>query len=452
MERFRFLDGFITDSKQFFDVDQSWPLAVTLWRFEHDVVQNIKQELKLKNYSDLKLSDLKELIGDKGKDFDDLTNWGTDELFRKKLHKLLNRIEKTEAKFNIEVNKLKSNIPPQSGDGNKQISLEMIEKDYFIGGLCFPTEKQLDSREEKYLERVVPVYEKNIEIMDKINSEKEKGNKILKNLKKEKYPSFVVPGHPMGINIGFTEGKQPYRTEREFKNDGKNLFFLMDTRFIKMHTSQCLSGVPPKRGHVINSLDEKSKNLIIGYAMAHSLSGNVPSRYNQFDMWLPEMNKTRKQKLLELSGAFTYAHNSCIECEIPANHPEEGVKRSFVTNPLSNNKGTFWNTVLHPAIKNSTEETVLDMIEAVDEVYSEWKIYIQNNPRVKAKAKLPIYTHPKNKTFLDGWGLFQIEKEVVASKIDGPLLSAVENKKEKLKRLRDKINSYVSSDLDYWNI
>jgi len=156
--------------------------------------------------------------------------------------------------------------------------------------------------------------------------------------------------------------------------------------------------------------------------------------------------------LLELSAAFTYGQNSCIECEVPANHPEVGAKRSFVTNPLSNNKNTFWRKKLYPSIKNSQISEVIELISSLDLVYKEWRDYIQNNPGKKAKAKLAIYTHPRNKTFLDGWGIFQIEKEVIASKIEGPLHEAIENKKEKMKSLKIKINSFVSTDLDYWNI
>jgi hypothetical protein len=167
--------------------------------------------------------------------------------------------------------KLKDNITPQNGDGNCQISVELIEIRAVLGGLCFPRDKQIKQRRAKFTKRVLPVYTK-----DRVE-----GTKV-------RLSSFVVHGHPFGECIGFTEGKQPFRTKRPYLNDGKRLFLMLDTRSIKIGTSQCFSGPPPKRGHTIASLGPKEKNLIIGYAVAKSLAGNYRVQYEQFDMWLPK--------------------------------------------------------------------------------------------------------------------------------------------------------------------
>lgn len=450
LERFKFTDGFIANSTEFFDVDQSWPLAVTLWQYNKNHTENKNQKIVLNNLMDLKRSDLKELVGDEHNDFDDLSKWGTDQVFRKRLMKLLDKVSKGDACFNIEVDKIKDHLPPQAGDGNRSMSKEMMENDFFLGGLCFPTEKQFKDREEKYLSTIVPIHEENKKIEAAIKKAKDVKQK--NKLKKKKYPSYVVCGHPHGKNIGFTEGKQPYRTDRDFPNDGTHLFFLMDTRFHKMNTSQCLSGVPPKRGHVINNLDDSSKNLIISYSMAHSLAGKVPMNFNQFDMWLPVMTGMQKQVLFEICGALLFSLNSCLECEIPANHPEKESKRAFVTNPLSPSPGTFWTTKLFPLIKNTQINEAKRVIDITNDIYKEWKKFITLNSAYKAKSKHIVYSHKVNKTPLDGWGLYQIEQEIKVSEIEGKISSLFEQRRIAIKDLKNVISDYLEKKLSYWNI
>ena len=119
--------GFIVNSSEFFDVNKKWPLMVTLWQYEPKGNLDPNRRIKLKNLVDLQKGELKELINDK-KDYDDLSNWGNDEIFIKRLNKLLKAKSGDPIVFNAEVDKIKSAMPPQSGDGNKEISKSMIEK------------------------------------------------------------------------------------------------------------------------------------------------------------------------------------------------------------------------------------------------------------------------------------------------------------------------------------
>lgn len=437
LKRFEDTMGFVVDSREFFDVKQSWPLMVSLWRYRPEANLDENRKIEFNNYMPLKRSQLKDLIGDTSKDFDNLNNWGTDDVFRAKLKKLLGKCEEPSVIFNQPINKLKDNIPPQIGDGNGEITPELIEMDAISGGLCFMTPTQENERVKKFNERVLPVYEKNLE------AKKKKKPTV-------KLPSFKVQGHPLGENIGFTEAKQPFRTKRDFSNDGTRLFFLMDTRFIKMKTSQCFSGVPTTRGHVIDNLDKKEKNLIIGYAMAQSLHGNYPVQFDQFDMWMPETNSKQYDKLFEMSAAFLYASNGCIECEVPAHLPVDDAQRVFVTNPLSPNKGTFWDTKLKKICDASSLDIVQSTVKNVNSLYKEWKKWIQENSAFEAVTELPIYQHEPNRQPLDGWGIFQIDHELKRMEDRIKLHELNDQRKELIKKLKEEICTFLKEDVKYW--
>ncbi|MBK7962552.1 MAG: hypothetical protein IPK04_15985 [Bdellovibrionales bacterium] len=365
-----------------------------------------------------------------------MTNWGADDLFLKRLEKKLKEKEGSEIAFNKKIKKLKEAIPLQAGDGNQQISLEMIENKQFLGGLCFADDSQVSDRKEKFAERIKPTFDENKEL-------RKKGKRL------KKMPSFVVLGNPTGTRIGFTEGKQPYRTNRPFENDGSNLFFLMDTRFHKMHTSQCLSGVPPKRGHIVSDLDAKGKMLIMGYSIAHSLAGSVPDQFNQYDMWLPEGTSGQIDKLWDLSCAFMFAQNSCIECEIPKEHPTEDCERAYVVNPLSPNRGTFWQSKILPLVKQTKVETAKKTIDATTSLYSGWQKWCADHPSYRAKANLPIYQHSRNKIPGDGWGIYQIEQEIKLMPDEANLQKLSNSRKEAVKELKAAVVKLIS-EMGYW--
>lgn len=437
LSRFQEKMGFIVNSTEFFEGTEEWPLVVSLWQHQPSADLDSKREIKFQNLMSLKRSQLKELVGDTAQDFDDLSKWGTDEVFRAKLAKLTKSVQGSPIIFNKPVDKIKNHIPPQNGEGNVEISSELIEMEAASGGLCFSSDEQESERYEKFKERVLPIYEKNQQL-------KKEGKKT------KKLPSFKVPGHPKGENVGFTDGKQPYRTNKPYQNNGERLFFLMDTRFIKMQTSQCLSGLSTTRGHVIEGVSEKEKNLIIAYAMAQALTGNYPVQYNQFDMWMPSLAKENHDKLFELAAAFLFASNSCIECEIPAHYPVDDAPRIFVTNPLSPNKGTFWSLHLKKVCAESDQTLVKDVVSAVNTLYSEWKKWIQNNSEYEARAPLPLYSHEQNKRPLDGWGLFQIDHELRQIKDENRLHILNEKRKALVKNLKTEICRFLKEDANYW--
>lgn len=435
-KKFSYTSGFVVNSSEFFEGTKSWPLVVSLWEFSPNKDLNPAREVKFRNLLNLKRTELKQLIGDDNNDFDDLSNWGTDDVFRRRLEKVLKNSEDIEIVFNRAITKLKDNIPPQAGDGNQQISQDMMAKKYYSGGLCFADEKQLAKRKKIFKTRIQPIVDKNIEL-------KKLGKKL------EKIPSFVVLGNPDGKNIGFSEGKQPYRTTRTYKNDGKTLFFLMDTRFHKMNTSQCLSGVPPKRGHVVTELDGRSKMLIIGYAMAHSLAGAVPDQFNQFDMWVPTGTADQLTRLWELSCAFLFANNSCIECEVPKDHPIDGNERIYVTNPLSPLRGTFWTDIISPLVRQSKDPAASIAMKATDDLFKAWKKWAADHSSYRAKAKLPIYLHERNRIPGDGWGIYQIEQEIKLLVKEESLQVAAQKRKAAVKDVKVEIQKLIV-EMGYW--
>lgn len=433
--------GFVVNGSQFFDVKEQWPLMVTLWKYDPSGSLDPNRRIEFENLVDLKKSDLKKLANDEKKDYEDLTHWGTDEVFVKRLKKTLKTKAGVPISFNAKVEKLKAEIPPQSGEGNKEISKDMIERNQYLGGLCFASEKQQRERFEKFQKRVLPIYEQNIAVL---NQKRRDGKKKIK-----KIPSFKVQGDSEGNFIGFTEAKQPYRTNKRALNDGSTLYFLMDTRFMKMHTSQCFSGIPTTRGHMVQGLNNSEKNLIIGYAMAQALAYKYPIQFDQFDMWVPSGDTNSMNRLLELAAAFLFARNGCIECEVPANHPEKGTKRCYVENPLSPNKGNYYWENLRPLLRKTDSRSAKELSDITSELYNEWRKWISKNPEYRAKAKLAIYSHEPNRVPADNWGIYQIEMEL--STIEDSRLSAINEKRKKaLNIVADEIRSLLDQ-INYWS-
>lgn len=422
--------GFVVTSSEFFDVSEKWPLMVTLWQYESGETLDPNRRIEFENLTDLKRDDLKKLVNDE-KDYDDLSNWGADDFFVKRLKKLIKEKSGVPIAFNSQIDKLKSAIPLQSGEGNKEISKSMIAKKQYFGGLCFVNEKQNLSRKDKFETRVLPIYESN-----KTSS------------KKKKIPSFKVQGDPNGKYIGFTESKQPFRTNKGVPNDGNTIYFLMDTRFLKMHTSQCFSGIPTTRGHSVSGLDGREKNLIIGYAIAKSLGRAYPMQFNQFDMWVPKGSNEQKEILLQLAAAFLFAQNSCIECEIPANHPIVGSNRIYVENPLAPSEENYYWKYLRPLINRSQEILVRDLSKTTRDLYKEWNDWINKNHSYKAQADLSIYNHDFNKVPTNNWGISQIDQELKF--IDDKKLLRINNRrKEMLGKISDKIKKLLDES-NYW--
>ena len=269
------------------------------------------------------------------------------------------------------------------------------------------------------------------------------------SLKQKKIPSFKVQGDPDGKYIGFTGSKQPFRTKKEASNDGSILYFLMDTRFIKMHTSQCFSGIPTTRGHSVSKLNKEEQNLIIGYAIAQSLANKYPIQFNQFDMWVPKGSDGQMETFLELAAAFLFARNGCIECEIPANHPFEGSNRVYVNNPLAPSSGNYYWKYLRPLINKSKEPLVGELGKITTNLYEVWRAWIEKNHKYRARSSFSIYDHDPNKVPVDNWGICQIESELKFID-DKELSKANENRKKTLIEISNQIKKFLDK-LDYWS-
>ena len=193
-------------------------------------------------------------------------------------------------------------------------------------------------------------------------------------------------GELNGNFIGFMDNLTPVRVKRSTPD---RPWFRLNSPFMDIKMSRCLSGPPDQKGYCANDL-ETAKRLFLWYAMARTfLQHPYPMWADSEDMWEPTIPPALEDHVFQTAFAIAYAENECIETTFPANNPVEGLQELIIDNPMTPlSAGSFWRTNLRPFCESSPSSIVGNLIGSVDRLFALWKRLFRD------RSELPISPKP----------------------------------------------------------
>jgi hypothetical protein len=353
---FRFHSGFLTTSNEFFKIDGRWPLAFTIWNYEHNEKAK-PNTVKVHDLTHFTHSDLDRIVWTQ-----------TDEVLDDLLNKMLKKAKK------VRMDNLRGNIKDWVGqkmyDFKRDSTKEEKKSGKLFGGLPLRDERR--------------------------NNKKTYG--IIDS-------SF----------IGFMDDATPVRIKQDSDkrlNNATSVWFRLDTIFKDANKAKAFNGPTDNRSYC--GYDFKSAQTTFSwFVIAKTMNGNYPLWANQYDIWAPAIKPELEKYWYSLCFAFVLAENRCVVTKFEKDNPVKGAPEVFVDNPLCpTNSESFWSKTLDKEI-SSKPDTAKQLVDKVKELYKFWNtkyckgqwlknIGLQNEPYFKY-FDYPDFLTPHS-------GLIQIRK------------------------------------------
>jgi len=367
-QHFEYQSGFIITSNEFFKLDGKWPLAFTIWKYNHKEAGN-KNIVKVKDLTGWKAADLN-IIWEQ-----------EDDKLDKELKKLLRG--KKEVKLDNSRGDIRDNLP------------EILRNEEYV-------------RQPRY-----NIYR---------NIQKEEASlKIISGfaLKDDRHKRIKAPhGFTDGQFVGFMDDATPVRLRQESSGRLSNLldriWFRLDEPFKDINKSKCFNGPTDNRSYCAYDI-ESAKVICTWFAITKALNGVCPIWVNQYNIWFPRLSESQEKYWYSLCFAFALSENRCVVTKFEADNPVAGAPEIFVDNPLcSINPKSFWVTTLSKEIiKKPADNPAKLLVEAITELYRYWnKEYCKGqtleNVGLKNEPYFKYFDYPDFVTPYSG--LIQIKK------------------------------------------
>ncbi len=396
---FRFENGFIITSNEFFALKGKWPLAFTIWTYNWNEEGN-NNKSKLWDFTHLKREDLAAI------------NWSARIRVIDKNIKDLIRGAKA-VNFEGKKRTIKKWAKQKMFDFKRSPSKKEIESGEIYGGLPF-----VDPRRN------------NIKTYGISNSS---------------FIGFMDDGTPVRV-------KQKEKDKRFTGGESVDrIWFRLDNDMKSINKTRCLNGPTDKYSYCAFNLDT-AQRFFVWFGISKAIGGKYPLWANQLDIWKPNITTTQANYFYSLCFSFGLAENRCIVTRFEGNNPVDGVPEVLVDNPMStNNPDSFWNLVLDENIVE-TPNIALDLTEAIKELYSYWaKKYCMKGIiwRVGLKEE-PYFKYFNYDDFLTpNSGLVQIRKYAEINK-NADLLEYFEDISKKTKSVREEIYRLLVEEFKYF--
>jgi len=408
-KHFKYVNGFIITSNEFFKLKGKWPLVFTIWQHNHNERGN-RNRVKLWDYTYLKRGDLAAI------------NWSA-------------RIG--------EINKTITKIIRRA----KAVRFDTSKKDIRT---LLPKVRNLKT--QKLIQQPRYNFYRN-------RQKDEEGQTIISGfpLSDTRHNRVKAPhGFTCGTFVGFMDDCSPVRLVQDsfgrLSNEPDRIWFRLDTDFKGVNRSKIFDGPADNRSYCAYDL-ESAKATLIWFAITKSANGKYPLWANQFDIWKPNISKRQENYFFSLCFAFGLAENRCVVTRFEADNPVPGAPEVFIDNPLStNNPDSFWNTTLDAHIVKQPA-TAHNLVEAIKEFYTYWvKTYcpqgIIKNVGMKDE---PYFKYFDYEDFLTpNSGLIQIRKFAdLNGKTD--LLKHFDDISGKTKKVRGELYQLLVEEFKYFD-
>jgi hypothetical protein len=406
---FKYVNGFIITSNEFFKIPGKWPLAFTIWQYNYSDAGN-RNPVKLWDYTHLKRDDLAAI------------NWSAR---IKDIDKSIREVIKgaKTVKFDTSKEDIRTTLPklanPKTGELKQQTRYDYSHA----------------KRQEDYGKMVsgFPA------------ADKERHYRLQRKC-----------GEANGDFVGFYDDNTPVRVTQDnygrMSNEPDRVWFRLDQDFKGVNKTRIVNGPPDNRGYCAYDLDS-AQVTFRWFAITKAIAGRYPVWSNQFDIWKPDIGKELEEYFYSLCFAFGLAENRCVVTKFEADNPVEGTPEVFVDNPLStNNLDSFWNTTIDAYIV-SKPPTAKSLIEAIKELYTFWAgTYCPKGIIKNAGLKdEPYFKYFDYEDFLTPHsGLIQIRKFAdLNGKSD--LLKRFEDISEKTKKVREEVYRLLLEEFRYFD-
>ena len=323
---FRFHSGFITTSNEFFKIAGRWPLAFTIWSYEHNEKAK-PNTVEVHDLTNLTHSNLASV------------DWNQP---NEPLDNFLNTFLKKAKRVKLD-----------NSRGNIKALIPLIDKNG----------KRI--RQTRY-------------DFSPAKKEDEK-NKLVSGFPlKDHDRHFKLTrrcGSPDGTFIGFMDDASPVRLHQEslkrLSNIPDRLWFYLDNRIIQLNLVKVFNGPPDKYAYSAFDL-ETSKAFCTWFSVAKSIVGKYPLWANQYDLWMPNIRPELEKYWYSLCFAFVLAENRCVVTKFAIDNPAKGAPEIFVDNPLCPTlTESFWTKTLDNEIV-TRPDTAIQLVDKVKELYKFW--------------------------------------------------------------------------------
>lgn len=350
-EYFKFHSGFLATSNEWFKVDGKWPLAFTIWTYNHKTTGN-KNVVKLLDLTTLKKQDL-----------NIESSWNADdEKIRNELKKVLTG---------------KTNVMIDNSRGSIKEILPFVKKGK--NDIKQPRYDFSHAKEKEDLGKLVSGFP----IKDENNH----------------FKLLRVCGDPNGQYIGFMDNLTPVRVNQDTCNrmsaSPDRIWFYLDNRILKVNLLKCFNGPADNRSYCAYDL-QSAKPIISWFVIAKTIVGSYPLWANMFDLWPPNIPTAKEKHWHSLCFAFVLAENRCVVTTFEKDNPVKGAPEVFVDNPLCpTNAESFWSKVLdHEIISNPSPAK--DLVDKIKELYRYWNM---NYTKGKIIQHVGLHDEPYFKYF-----------------------------------------------------
>lgn len=304
-EHFRYHSGFLTTSNEFFKLDGRWPLAFTIWNYEHSPKAK-PNTVKVHDLTHLTHSDLGRIDWNQSDDTLDV---------------LLNKILKKATKVKLD-----------NSRGDVRDLLPLIDR------------KGKEVRQPR-----LNLYRN--------KSKDELDKKIISGfpLQDSRHQRIKDPhGFTDGTFVGFMDDNTPVRLRQEpcirLSNQPNRVWLQLRPTFIDTNLTKVQTGPQDKYAYCAYDLPS-AQATFTWLSITKVLNGNYPLWANQYDIWAPKIKPALENYWYSLCFAFVLAENRCVVTKFEKDNPVKGAPEVFVDNPLCpTNKESFWSTTLAPFV------------------------------------------------------------------------------------------------------
>lgn len=292
---FKYENGFIVTSNQFFKLEGKWPLSFSIWTFNYNEKGN-KNNIRLKDFTHFEKKDLD-------------INWDSTLVeIDKKLKPILKDAKLVS--FSDKSQSIKDWANQAMYDFKRSPSKTEIDSKQIFGGLPL--------------------------------KDKRRGNNKTYGISKSEFIGFMDDCTPTRI-----KGREDGRFS---KNHEKRVWFRLDNDFKSVNKTKAHNGPPDKYGYSAFDLISAQK-MFVWFAISKVVNGKYPTWANQMDIWAPKILNEKEKYFYSLCFAFTLSENRCVVTKFERNNPVEGAEEVFVDNSLApNNPESFWSVYLQNEI------------------------------------------------------------------------------------------------------
>jgi len=413
-KHFKYEKGFIIKAREFFKIPGgNFPISFTIWSYNYNEKGN-RNIIKVKDYTDIKKENL-------DIDWDsELNKFYTKKRSiirgKKTVNIILDRGDLRDYLPEIKNIKTGKLIKQPRLNIYRNIQKEEIGKEIISG---FPLNSIFD-KENKYTKRNVP------------------------------------HGFVDGSFVGFMDNNTPVRTYQDnfnrISNEPDRVWFILFNTLANVNKSKIFSGPPDNRGFCAYDI-ESARVLFLWFSLSKAVNGRYPIWANQYDIWMPKIEKDIEDYFYSLCFAYGLSDNRCVVTRFEENNPVKGAPEVFVDNPLCpTNPDSFWSTTLDKQIIDNPP-LAMELVNLIKNLYEVWNNNYCHGNRLEYVGlhNEPYFKYFNYPDFVTPYsGLIQIRKYAEIHN-SNDLIEILEEIRVKTKIVLDEIYRVLIEDFKYFD-